>query len=177
VLFKEVYNNVVDDSEDVLFFDEMHASNNILPLYGYSKACIPCYINEAVDHRAFSLLFAFSKHGDMYYVVHEGAMNTIRCQKFIDSLPQKSRLIMDNLAIHKAVKLNDGIKIFTPVAQPYANPAEIIFSKIKTLFRSINYDNREMKVKDKLELAISKLTFDDFIGAIEHVKTFVNDNY
>ncbi len=39
VLFKEVYNNVVDDSEDVLFFDEMHASNNILPLHLFAS----CY--------------------------------------------------------------------------------------------------------------------------------------
>ncbi len=36
---------------------------------------------------------------------------------------------MDNLAIHKTVKVN-GTKVFTPVAQPYANPVEIIFSKV-----------------------------------------------
>jgi hypothetical protein len=49
----------------------------------------------------------------------------------MDVLPSGTRLIMDNLAIHKTVKLN-GTKVFTPIGQPYANPAEIIFSKIKT---------------------------------------------
>jgi hypothetical protein len=34
-IYKGVYNDIINDSEDALFFDEMHASNNILPLYGY----------------------------------------------------------------------------------------------------------------------------------------------
>jgi hypothetical protein len=102
--YKKVFNELIEDEEDALFFDEMHASNNILPLYGYSKVGIPCYITEALEHKAHSLLFAFSKKGNFFYKVYEGAMNTARCQWFVDNLPQ-IRLVMDNLAIHKSVKM------------------------------------------------------------------------
>ena len=45
------------------------------------------------------------------------------------------------------------------------------------MFRSINSDNRNMSVSDKLDMAISRLCFDDFIGAINYVQNFVNMNY
>jgi hypothetical protein len=67
------------------------------------------------------------------------------------------------------------LKMKKMLAQPH--PAEIIFSKIKTVFRYINAKNRNMSVSDKLDNAISKLNYEDFTGAIKYVKTFVNDNY
>jgi hypothetical protein len=83
---------------------------------------------------------------------------------------------MDNHSVHKAVRM-DVAKVFTPVAQPYTNPVEIIFSKIKTNFRSINADNRSMSVEDKIEKAIQTLTSEDLENAVEHVDKFVNTNY
>ena len=79
-------------------------------------------------------------------------------QWFTDHLPP-IRVLMDNHSIHKAVKMTSE-KIFTPVAQPDANPVEIIFSKVKTNFRSINELNRELDVESKIELAIGTIVYE-----------------
>ena len=60
----------------------------------------------------------------------------------------------------------DVEKIFTPVAQPFANPVEIVFSKIKIIFRSINANNPLTSVENKLDLAIKTLTFQDLENAV-----------
>ena len=65
--------------------------------------------------------------------------------------------------------------LFTP--QPFANPVEIIFSKIKTNFRTINATNQLMSVEDKIDLAIKTLTFQDIENAVAHVSNFVPTNY
>ena len=57
------------------------------------------------------MIFAFSKSGSVFYKVYEGAMNTARMQWFVDALPP-TRIVMDNLAIHKSVHTN-GEKVFT----------------------------------------------------------------
>ena len=96
-------------------------------------------------------------------------------QWFVDALPA-TRVLMDNHSVHKAVRM-DVEKIFTPVAQPFANPVEIIFSKIKTNFRTINATNPLMSVEDKIDLAIQTLTFQDLENAVAHVNNFVVTNY
>ena len=80
-------------------------------------------------------------------------------QWFTDNLPP-IRVMMDNHSIHKAVKM-DVEKIFTPVAQPEANPVEILFSKVKTNFRTINESNRLLDVETKIEMALATLVFED----------------
>ena len=65
----------------------------------------------------------------------------------------------------------------TPVASPQANPVEIIFSKIKMLYRRINNDNKDLSIEQIVEAAIDELSYDDVINTIEHVKTYVNNNY
>jgi transposase len=128
-VFKDKWNAIMSDGNDVLFQDESHFSQNILPLYGYSQAGHPCYVQETSKRDSHTLIFAFSKSGSFFYKVYSGSMNTARMQWFVDSLPP-IRILMDNLAIHKCVHTHVE-KIFTPVAQPYANPAEIVFSKIE----------------------------------------------
>jgi transposase len=56
-------------------------------------------------------------------------MNQARMQWFVDHLPTHT-LVMDNLRIHKNIEFGGNV-IFTPVAQPDANPVEIVFSKLK----------------------------------------------
>ena len=115
-------------------------SQIILPLYGYSKINSPCYINEPSERSSHTLNLAFSKSGQICWKVYKGSCNTARMQWFVDNLPP-IRVLMDYHSIHKAVRMTTE-KIFTPVAQPDANPVEIIFSKVKTDFRDINELNR-----------------------------------
>jgi len=167
--------SVLDDGEDVLFQDESHFSSAVLPLYGYSKKGVPCYVNEPAERKAHTLIFAFSKSGQFFYRVYEGAMNTARMQWFVDALPP-IRIVMDNLSIHKGIR-TDAEKIFTPVAQPYANPAEIIFSKVKQAYRILNADNPDIDVSTKIDMAIETLTDSDLDGAISRVREFVTEHY
>ena len=62
-LSKANYKTKLDDGEDVLFQDESHFSSAVLPLYGYSKKGVPCYVNEPAERKAHTLIFAFSFTG------------------------------------------------------------------------------------------------------------------
>ena len=84
--------------------------------------------------------------------------------------------VMDNHSVHKAVQMTVE-KIYTPVAQPFANPVEIVFSKVKAMFRQINQQNPELTVEEKLDMAVGTLVFEDLENAIRHLDTFVRENY
>jgi predicted DNA-binding transcriptional regulator AlpA/transposase len=172
--YRDVYNAMIADGADFMCQDESHFSGNILPLYGFSPKGETCYI-ESGDRTAYSLNFAFTRSGRYYYQVYEGSINGPRLQWFLDHVPPM-RMILDNLNIHNSVKVQ-APKVFTPVADPMANPAEIIFSKIKAAYRKINHVNRDVSVIDKIDRAIQTLTLEDFEGAIRHVHEYVNANY
>ena len=144
-------------------------------MYGYSKINSPCYINEPSERSSHTLNLAFSKSGQIFWKVYKGSCNTARMQWFVDNLPP-IRVLMDNHSIHKAVRMTTE-KIFTPVAQPDANPVEIIFSKVKTDFRDINELNRELDVETKIEMALGNLVYEDLLNAIEFVDLFVRSTY
>ena len=173
--FKSEWIRITEDGQDIIFQDESHFSNNILPLYGYSKRNTPCYINEPSERSSHTLNLAFSKSGQIFWKIYKGSCNTARMQWFVDHLPPV-RVLMDNHSIHKAVHMTTE-KIFTPVAQPDANPVEIIFSKVKDSFRTINEQNRELDVETKIEMALGTLIYDDLVHAIEFVDQFIRSTY
>jgi transposase len=167
--------NALESRSDVLFQDESHFSKAIVPVYGYSKVGEPCFITSNFREPAYTLIFAFSTSHEIFYKVYEGSMNKARMQWFLTELPSLP-MVMDNLQIHKSVTTN-GSKIFTPVAQPYANPVEIVFSKLKHEFRQLNASMPQMNVKELIDMSIAKLTSSDLDGAIKHVTEFVKTNY
>lgn len=173
--YRDTWNEVMNDGKDVLFQDESHFSQNILPTYGYSAAGTPCFVNVTAKRENHTLILAFSKYGELFYKVYPGAMNTARMQWFVDALPA-TRIVMDNLAIHKSVSTL-GEKIFTPVAQPYANPVEIVFSKVKAAYRRINLAYPDKSVEAKIDEAIADLQLTDLANAIRHVHDYVNTNF
>ena len=166
---------VLGSGSNVLFQDESHFSKAIVPIYGYSKVGEPCFVTSNIREPAHTLIFAFSTSYEIFYKVYEGSMNKARMQWFLTEVPSLP-MVMDNLQIHKSV-ITNGEKIFTPVAQPYANPVEIVFSKLKHEFRQLNVAMPCADVKDLIDLSISKLTTDDLDGAIKHVVDFVRMNY
>lgn len=174
--FRNSFLSAVEDGQDLLFMDECHFSNNVLPLFGYSKVREPCVITQEWQYRtAHSLIMAVSVSGQYFYRVYEGSVNKARMQVFFDHLPS-TRIVLDNLQLHKSV-VYPGAKIFTPVAQPYANPIEILFSKLKDSFRYINATYPTHLVSDKIEEAIECLTDTDVAGAVRHVQEFVTRAY
>ena len=83
---------------------------------------------------------------------------------------------MDNHSTHKAITTDVQV-LFTPVADPEANPVEIIFSKIKHWFRKFNVEHPEVSVENAIDQAIATLTSSDLSGAISHVHHYVNTTY
>jgi transposase len=169
--FKDKFNEILNDGEDIIFQDESHYSNDILPLYGYSEKNVPCYIAAATERSAFTLNFAFSKSGQIFYKIYKGSSCESRMQWFVDHLP-RVRILFDNHSTHKCINA-DVERIYTPVAHPDANPVECVFSKIKEAFRYINDNNRDLDVETKLEMAIETLVLEDLEHAIEYTRDYL----
>lgn len=173
--FKTAFNDLLDGPGDVIFQDESHFSNGLLPLYGYSRVGQPFHVVEKIsDRSAHTLLLAFSKSGQVFHKVYKGSVNTARMQWFVDALPN-APIVMDNHVVHKKTVVANAV--FTPVAQPYANPVEIIFSKVKNAFRTINATRPWDKVEDKIDAAVASLVETDLLAAMEHVRRYVNATY
>lgn len=175
--YKRTWNNIYNDGNDIIFQDESHFSNGLLPLYGYTFANEPAYVNQPTSRtEAYTLNFAFSKTGNIFWKFYKGSNCISRMQWFVDHLPP-TRILMDNHSIHKSVIMSVD-KVFTPVCQPFANPVEIVFSKVKTLFRSINDKYRdELSIEEKVERAINSLVYEDLQNAMEFVNTYVQEKY
>jgi hypothetical protein len=173
--FKSKFLSVLDDGTDVLFLDETHFSINVLPKYGYSPKGQACRINQRGYGHAFSLIMAVSRSGRYFYKLYKGGVNIARLQTFVDHLPPV-RIVMDNLRAHKSVQMSQE-RIFTPVAQPYANPIEIVFSKLKASFRSLNASLPGLDVEDLVDRSVVTITQSDVDNAIQHVRAYVEENY
>jgi transposase len=172
--YRDNLHDIVSSTHDVIFQDECYFSKDVLPLYGFSpkgKECVVCKTRS--KHEAYTLIFAFSKSGCVFYKVYKGYMNQARMQWFVDHLPTHT-LVMDNLRIHKNIEFGGNV-IFTPVAQPDANPVEIVFSKLKHKFREFNLMYRDASVEELIEMAIDALCFSDLSNAISYSLRFVTD--
>ncbi|KAG2214887.1 hypothetical protein INT45_006526 [Circinella minor] len=124
----------------------------------------------------------------------------------MDKLDERSlahqgwNLIYDNAPIHKAAYIGEMVKeqgdnfIFLPHYSPFLNPIKEFFSKMKTLFRQIDYhptEQNEVEMETGVEeeeveeeednvddmerrftTAISKVTTNNFETWINHSKTF-----
>ena len=110
--FKDKFSEILNDGEDIIFQDESHYSNDILPLYGYSERNVPCYITAATERSAFTLNFAFSKSGQIFYKIYKGSSCESRMQWFVDHLP-RVRILFDNHSTHKCINV-DVERIYTP---------------------------------------------------------------
>jgi transposase len=172
--YSDALHVALESEDDVIFQDESYFSKDVLPLYAFSPKGKECVVKKnRSKHDAHTLIFAFSKSGNVFYKVYKGYMNQSRMQWFVHHLPPHT-LVMDNLRIHKNVKL-DGNVIFTPVAQPDANPVEILFSKIKHNFREFNLMHRNASVEELIDMAIGTLCVSDLSNAIAYSLRFVND--
>lgn len=170
--FRLCFNSMMEDGEDVLFLDESHFSKNLKPVYGYSRAGHPCIVKEAPNRQAHTLILAMSRSGRIFYKVYSGSVTATRLQFFVDHLPP-TRIVMDNHITHKMIHVDAGI-VFTPVADPEANPVEMLFSKVKRHVRKINMEGHAGTVSETVDEAVKALTAEDIAGAIRHVHRHVN---
>lgn len=118
---------------------------------------------------------AISKDKIIGYKLTTKHGNSIDFVDFIKSLQlQNTTLLMDNVAFHKTKLFKDtitsmnNIVLYTP---PY-NPIELVFSKIKSTYRKLNF------IKDTLEdnilESIACITTNDLNAFYRHVQEIVS---
>ena len=72
--YKNVWNKIYNDGNDIIFQDESHFSNGLLPYYGYSFAGEPAYVNQPTSRTdAYTLNLAFSKSGNIFWKLYKGS--------------------------------------------------------------------------------------------------------
>ena len=138
--------------------DETGISNQ--PVYGRSfapKGQTPV-LRRPATRRTLSMISAVTNRGTLRFMLYEGALNTALfltfLQRLVRSAKSKVFLIVDNLQVHKAGKVQawvaqhrDKIALFfLPAYAPEHNPDEFLHSDLK---RSLG---RRPAVKDKTGL-------------------------
>jgi transposase len=123
--------------------DETGISNQ--PVYGRSfapKGQTPV-LRRPATRRTLSMISAVTNRGALRFMLYEGALNTALFLTFLQRLVRSARrkvfLIVDNLKVHKAGKVQawvaahrDKIElVFLPAYAPEHNPDEFLHSDLK----------------------------------------------
>ena len=124
--------------------DECGFSENLRPLYGYSKKGEPLTIHTSGGWTHYSLLMAVFQCGKLNFSIKKGSINKSNFQTFINRLQidDSYSIVMDNASIHKKLTLdcNPNI-IYTPPYSPQFQPIELCFANIKRRFRNKFVEN------------------------------------
>ena len=166
--------------DDVISIDETFFYLYDYPRYGYSEK--GTLLRKPYSHtprkKKITLYMAIAKDQIIGYKLSTKHGNTNDFSDFIKSLHlQNKTLIMDNVAFHKTKSFKDMVHsmnntiLYTPPYSPQYNPIELAFSKIKTVYRKLNY------VKDDLESnileSIASVSSLDLQAYYKHVNTVV----
>ena len=114
-----------------------------------------------VRYETTTILSSVRLSGDTVPVIFEGALNGKTFKTYIEKalapvLLQGDIVIMDSLSSHKVKGIVETVEkagasvVFLPEYSPDLNPIELMWSKIKSVIRSLKPRSR-----DELEIAIS----------------------
>lgn len=155
------------NTNHVISIDECNFSEKLLPFRGYSKRGTKLITTlSKPSWSAISLLMAVSNKGEHWYQLIHGSVTGVSFQKFMQTLPENSTIILDNASIHRT--FHDNRKLFIPPYSPKYNPIEMIFSKVKRKFRQLmqSYDST---TNQNIVKAIETLRPSDITNSFDHV--------
>ena len=132
-------------SSDIVWIDEAgfyvgdHATKGYAPV----GRRLHCTVSRTLRRVKLTLLMAMTSSGVLHHVVLDRNCKKHDFVKFVAELPvsRGTRLVMDNLQIHKSHEAIDAMKakgcvpVFTPPYSPRFNAIEYAFSSIKRLYR------------------------------------------
>lgn len=160
----------------VVSIDESGFSEQLVPLYGYSRMGEPLVVKRAGSWKHQSLLMAiFSDGRPAVYTVKHGAIKSSDFNAFVTSLGMGSTytLLMDNASIHNKAAVSTVAQVLrTPPYSPECNPIELAFARIKHSFRS---DFHEATTRVRLERAVESLEPGSCPALFQHVSVVVRD--
>jgi transposase len=171
---KDVSNNkiIIDNAISI---DEVSFCVNEVKNYGFSKKNkeIKKLLKHKHNKERLSVITAIDKNKVIAYEIHNKGING---DKYLDFFKKnidnfKDRYILqDNVRIHYYYKLKDyalenNIKLqYIPAYTPEFNPIELIFSKVKKIFRKLEHKN----ITDDIIESLSKITKTDTTHFYDH---------
>jgi transposase len=136
-------------AENIIFMDETWANTKMSLSYGWAPSHLRAYGVVPQGHFVqVSMVAAVCRSGVFAEHSFVGSMNGGRfyewvAEYLVPHLTEGDVLIMDNLSSHKnraAVSLIESVGarvLFLPPYSPDLNPIELVWSKMKSFFRSV----------------------------------------
>jgi transposase len=152
------------DPEKLVFIDETSTKTNMTRTYGYAQRGMRLKAFAPHGHRKTSTFIgALRQSGMTAPCVFDGAVNGDMFLSYVEqilvpTLTPGDIVIMDNVSIHKVAGVEAAIEAagatvrYLPPYSPDFNPIEMVFSKIKSILRSM-----ALRTVDALWTALGKV--------------------
>ena len=150
------------DVNKLVFLDECGVNTGMTRLYGraFGGERVVEYVPDC-RYETNTIFSSVRLSGDTTPIIFEGALNgnifkTISEKVLAPSLNVGDIVVMDNLSAHKVTGIIETIEkagafvMFLPEYSPDLNPIELMWSKIKSVIRSL-----KPRSLDELETAVS----------------------
>ena len=166
------------DIEKLVFIDESGAKTNMTRLYGRAKAGSRARDNTPSGHWCTTTMISSVRlDGSTACMVVDGATNKDVFQAYVSkillpTLNQGDIVIMDNLSAHKNQQVRNLIESvgaqlwFLPAYSPDLNPIEKMWSKIKSILRTLKARTEESLIR-AIAKALNAVTQSDAKGWFE----------
>lgn len=163
------------DINKLVFLDESSAKTNMTRLYGRAFAGNRCVDSAPHGHwKTTTMLSSVRLDGSTECVVFEGAVNSVIFRAYAEEMlaPQLSAgdvVVMDNLSSHKdqkairSIEKRGAMVLFLPPYSPDLNPIEKMWSKVKSILRSMKARTPKALL-DAIATALKSVTSRDVKG-------------
>ena len=161
--------------EKLVFIDESGAKTNMTRLYGRAKQGQRAVDNTPSGHWSTTTMISSMRlSGSTACMVVDGATNKDIFQAYVEhillpTLKAGDIVVLDNLSAHKNKKVRDMIESvgaqlwFLPPYSPDLNPIEKMWSKVKTILRTLKA-RTEKALINAIAKALDAITASDAKG-------------
>ena len=166
------------DLDRLVFVDESGAKTNMTRLYGRAKAGQRVVDNVPSGHWCTTTMISSVRlDGSTACMVVDGATNKDVFQAYVEhillpTLKTGDIVVMDNLSAHKNQDIRDLIESvgaelwYLPAYSPDLNPIEKMWSKVKSILRTLKARTKEALIK-AIATALDMVTASDAKGWFE----------
>jgi transposase len=166
------------DLTKLVFIDESGAKTNMTRLYGRAMAGKRAIDNTPCGHWCTTtMLSSVRLDGSTACMVVDGATNKEVFQAYVQrillpTLKTGDIVVMDNLSAHKSQQVRELIKSvgaelwYLPAYSPDLNPIEKMWSKIKSILRTLKARTEEALIR-AIAKALEMVTASDVKGWFE----------
>lgn len=171
----------INEINNNIYIDESSFCINDNKRYGYSLKGNKINITKHSKFRErYSLIMAVSNTDVLCYKIVKNGVKSAEYIDFIEkniNIFKNNNVYQDNARIHHTLKLKELINKnnlsfkYNPPYSPEFNPIEIIFSKMKTLYRKLKHNNIINEIND----IIKKININDLNNCYNHTKNIIKN--